>query len=179
MRKCLYLLFLVPLLSLAWSMLDSETLWEFMTEFWFFASQVVIWIAILAFIVWSMFYMVSWWDDQKANKAKSIIRNSIISIIFVVWAWMIRSQSTSLTEGLWTDINGIFNVFSRIQTLLYSLIGIIVFLTLLYSWSLYLSSQGDEEKIDKAKNSLKVVFIWAILALNAVFLINYLINNLT
>lgn len=72
-----------------------------------------------------------------------------------------------------TDVTGIYNLLSDIFTILYSLFFAVAAFFLLYAAFLYLTAQGEEEKLKKAKN----VLVYAIIAI-VVALVSLGIDNI-
>ena len=175
MKKILTLLIFIPKSSFAYSFMEAENLWDFITLFWAFASQAIIAIASIAFLIWIVYYIISKWDDQNVSTAKAIMTNSIVSIFIVLFAKLIRSNILNTWASDW-NVSDIFAVFWKVQSFIYSAIWAIALLSIVYTAYIYMTSFWDYEKIEKAKNSLKRIFIWLALAWMFTLIISYIIN---
>ena len=76
----------------------SNNLWlEIITSLIWEAIQFVALIAVIALIISGIMYLVSWWDDEKANKAKRWITWSLVWVIISISAWWIINMLNKFT----------------------------------------------------------------------------------
>jgi hypothetical protein len=77
------------------SLITVKNLWnnnvwiEFISSLIWQAIQFIAVIAVIALILSGIMYLLSWWDDEKAKKAKSWITWSLLWVILSISAWWI------------------------------------------------------------------------------------------
>lgn len=71
-----------------WVMLISNIIWQMI--------QYVAVVAVISLIISGIMYMVSWWEEEKANKAKSWIIWSLVWVIVSISAWWIINMLNNI-----------------------------------------------------------------------------------
>lgn len=71
-----------------WSKVISSIIWE--------TIQFVAVIAVIALILSAFMYLLSWWDEEKAKKAKSWVTWSLVWVILSISAWGIINMLNNL-----------------------------------------------------------------------------------
>ena len=103
-------------------------------------------IAIFMIVIAGIKIMTSRWRDEEISEAKNKILWSIIWLIFI---WFIEAWQSFVYNGDIEDWATIFETMEELA-LFFAWPVAIFFLTL--AWYYYITSNGDEEKVKKAKN---------------------------
>lgn len=134
-----------------WYTLNNNIIW--------FMEVVIWWIAILILAYAWLKMMISRWRDEKISEWKNKIRYSVLALIFI---WFIESWKGFVFSWNVADWNTIFKTLSNLALFL-AWPTIIFFLTLAGYY--YITSNGDEDKVKKAKSIIINVLIAIVLLL--------------
>lgn len=134
-----------------WYTLNNNIIW--------FIEVIIWWIAILILAYAWLKMMISRWRDEKISEWKNKIRYSVLALIFI---WFIESWKGFVFSWNVADWNTIFKTLSNLALFL-AWPTIIFFLTLAGYY--YITSNGDEDRVKKAKSIIINVLIAIVLLL--------------
>ncbi len=133
--------------------LESGTLFDIAA----FIEYLILGIAVFMIILAWINIMTSRWREEKVTEAKNKIVYSLFALIFVGliewWIKMIRSGNLE---------NSAF-VFGKLVNLALFLAGPIALFFLTLAGYYYITSNGEEERVKKAKNIIINTLIWCLL----------------
>ena len=111
-----------------------------------FIETAIIWIAIFMIILSGIKIMTARWREEQMTEAKNKILWSLVWLIFV---WFIEGwQSIVYT---WS-ISDWANLFETLENLALFFAGPVAIFFLTLAWYYYITSNGDEERVKKAKS---------------------------
>lgn len=89
------------------------------------------------------------------------------------------NQTAGVTSiGANQDQSRIFNTIGKVVNVLLGLLGIIFFLVVLYAGFIWMTAQGDTDKVGKAQTMMTQGVIGVIIILSAYAISNFAINQL-
>ena len=77
--------------------IDNNLGLEIITSLIWEAIQFVALLAVIALIISGIMYLVSWWDEEKASKAKRWIIWSLVWVVISISAWWIINMLNKFT----------------------------------------------------------------------------------
>jgi hypothetical protein len=72
----------------------------------------------------------------------------------------------------------VFNFVNRVKNIALGFVGVIIFAMLIYGGVLYITSGGNDEKIQKAKQTLTAAIIGLLIVLLSYVIISFVVNSL-
>jgi len=134
-----------------WTTLNSNIVW--------FIEAGLVWIAIIMLTFSWIKILTSRWREDIITNEKEKISWSIIWLVFVwfISAWKNLAFSWNISD--WVNL---YETLSNLA-LFFAWPVAILFLTL--SWYYYITANGDDEKVKKAKNIIINVIIWTVILL--------------
>lgn len=111
-----------------------------------FIESILFWIAIFMIIVAGIKIITSRWREEQMTEAKNKILWSIVWLIFI---WFIEAWQSFIYNG---RINDWANLFQTMEELALFFAGPVAIFFLTLAWYYYITSNGDEEKVNKAKS---------------------------
>lgn len=156
---------------------EVENFGEFISLIWNFSSQFILGLAILFIVVGAFFYVGSGGNQDRIDQGRQMIFGSIIATLMVIFSGvLIRTlfQSSVGTTGYLTDIP---NVLNNATLILMSILGAYTVIMFIYAAYLYVTSQGEVEKMIQANRSLRYAVLGLLIGLSAYGLITTILNN--
>lgn len=153
---------------------DSNIFFDFF-DFWYTFNENIIWflevlifgIAIFMLVLTWIRFMTSRWRDERIKEMKDRITHSIMALIFV---WFIEAWKYFAFKWKISDGKEVFETLSNLA-LFFAWPVAIFFLTL--AWYYYITSNGDEERVKKAKSIvINTVIATVILIASYTFLLD-------
>lgn len=134
-----------------WYTLNNNIIW--------YMEVIIAWIAILLLAYSWLKMMASRWREEKVNEWKNKIRYSILALIFIAF---IESWKNFVFSWKIADGSTLFQTMSNLALFL-AWPTVILFLTIAAYY--YITANGDDEKIKKAKSIIINVLIASVLLL--------------
>ena len=144
----------------------------------------------IAIAVFAFYQMVtSAWDEEKAKWGKMSVMYAIIGFIVIKISGLIvkTTYSETLCENgdnqvictSWvSDISEWASIIFKVINWLNSFVWIAVVIMIIYAWVQIIFSNGDDEKVKKAKTSIIYIIVWiVILTLNYLILTFFLLDK--
>lgn len=124
-----------------------------------FLESVIFSVAIFVIMLAGIKILASRWREEEITEAKNKILWSIIWLIFI---WLIESWQKFIYNGVVADWTSLFLTLEKLA-LFFAWPTAIIFLTL--AWWYYITANGDEDKIKKAKSIIINTIIATIILL--------------
>lgn len=138
-------------------------------------KSVVIVIAIIFIVLGGLMYMLSGGNEKTITRAKACIGGAIIGLAIVMAAPIFLNEIIAIFGGSSEFSTGsstrLKTVAENVLTALLSGLGIIAIITLVFGGQQYLTSFGDEKKIESAKKIVTYAIIGIIIALAALVIV--------
>lgn len=112
--------------------------------------------------------------ERKINKIKYLIFLYLVVPISVFAAPLIDKPGAG-PAGTPDDV---FNFVNRLKNISLALVGVIIFAMFVYGGVLYITSGGNDEKIQKGKQTLTYAVIGLIIVVLAYVIISFIVNSL-
>ena len=151
---------------------------ELISLLWAYGSNVLIALAIFFIVLGAFFYVASGGNEEKIEQGKQMIFGSIIAIVIVMLSGVLIRVLHKPAEGSTGALADVPNVIGNATNLLIGLIGAFTILMISYSALLYLTGRGDEEKIQKAQNSLRYAVYGLVIGTLSYAMVNTVLNFL-
>jgi len=137
---------------------------------------IVVLIAIIMIIVGGLMYMFAGVDEKMVETAKKTIGGAVIGLVIILAAPSFLKEILSILGGTTTNqavqaAPSLKTIAERILNLLLSIVGIIAIIGLIIGGGFYLTSYGDEDRINKGKSILTSSIIGIIVALSALVIV--------
>ena len=130
-------------------------------------------LAVIFIIVGAIRYVLSAGDSAKLAQAKNTILYAILGLIISILAFAI----TNFVIGS-IDVSSFTALRDSIVRTLFSIIGSIAVIVIVYGGFRYVTSAGDSSKIAAAKNTILYAVIGLIIAILAFAIVNFVIGAL-
>lgn len=176
---------------------DQEVWWELANNFTDDIIEPIILILetatsfffMLTAIVWYYYLITANWNEEQVEKWKKSFIYAIIWFVLVKVArilimttyWKIDcNYSWVLSIFGWTcsaesDLSELSQLIVEIINWVNGFVWIIVVLMIVYAWILVLFSGWDEDKLNKAKDILKYIFIWLLVIVFSYLILTFFI----
>ncbi len=139
-----------------------------------FMEYIIAWLAVFVVILAGINILISRWRDEKVTEAKNKILYGMFALLFV---WFIEAWKQLAITGELSYWNGIFESITGIA-LLFAAPVAMIFLT--FAGYYYITSNGDDEKVKKAKAIvINTMIAMALLLVMVTFLNDLLTLNVT
>lgn len=151
---------------------------EFISETWKWSSSVVFAVSVIAIIVGGILITSSGGNEDRADMGRMTVKGSVVGIFItlfssVFYTFIMSPVNTEAGKGL----GDIFETLTTIAEALTSVVGALAALGIVYAGIRYMTAGGDSEKMDSAKNALKMSVFGAGIALSAWAISSFLLNN--
>lgn len=140
-------------------------------------------LALVFIVIGGFLYITSGGDTGRAETAKKCIWAAVIGFALAIAAPSFLREigkilgwgpaSASLPPGVGTSLS-ILAILKNALDFLLSIVGIIAIIMLVVGGIMYLTSAGDEDRIDTAKSIVKYALIGIFVALTSLVLVNQL-----
>lgn len=138
-------------------------------------KSVVIVIAIIFIVLGGLMYMLSGGNEKTITRAKACVGGAIIGLAIVLAAPIFLNEIIAIFGGSSEFSTGsstrLKTVAENVLTALLSGLGIIAIISLVFGGQQYLTSFGDEKKIEVAKKTVTYAIIGIIIALAALVIV--------
>lgn len=111
-----------------------------------FIEVIIFTIAIFVIILAGIKIMTSRWQEEKITESKNKI---IWSIVWLIFIWFIESWQSFIYNG---EIGDWANIFETLENLALFFAWPVAIFFLTLAWYYYITANGDEEKVKKAKS---------------------------
>jgi len=144
-------------------------------------NLLLFWVSFAFLAVWIFaFYMIitAGGDEEKAKKWKTAVLYAVIGFIIIRFAQALvnASYSATFTNGSAASPQGIIGIIADIINWLSPFIGLIVVIMIIYAWAQLLFSNGDEDKLKKAKRALLYIVIGLLIIAFNYIIVTFFIN---
>jgi hypothetical protein len=155
--------------------LQYNTVEQFVTAFLGALRDIIVLISVLFIVIGGILYMTSAGNDQRIETAKKAITAALIGLsIGIAAPTFVQETYVMLGATDVPDVEGASSFAAILQNVLNFLLGImgvIAIIMLVLAGILYMTSAGDESKIDTAKKMTKWAIIGVAVALSAIFVV--------
>jgi archaellum component FlaF (FlaF/FlaG flagellin family) len=145
------------------------------------AMQMTIAILCVVFIViGGIMYMTASGDEKRVEKAKTTMTASIVGFALAVGAPMLLNEIYTIfgRDRSWPSLT-LREVVSAVLNLLLSIIGILAIITLVVGGIMYMTSAGEEDRINKAKSIVTYSIIGIAVALAGLVIVRAVATVIT
>lgn len=145
------------------------------------AMQMTIAILCVVFIViGGIMYMTASGDEKRVEKAKTTMTASIVGFALAVGAPMLLNEIYTIfgRDRSWPSLT-LREVVSAVLNLLLSIIGILAIITLVVGGIMYMTSAGEEDRINKAKSIVTYSIIGIAVALAGLVIVKAVATVIT
>lgn len=129
---------------------EVATFGEFISLIWSYGSQVIIALAVFFIILGAFFYVSSAGNEDRIGQGKQMIFGSFIAIVIVIFSGVLIRTLHRPAEGTTGYITDIPNVINNASNIMVGIIGAFTVLMFVYAGLMYITAQGDVEKVNKA-----------------------------
>jgi type IV secretory pathway VirB2 component (pilin) len=141
-------------------------------------------LAILFIVLGGIFYMLSAGNETMVKRAKLCWTGAVIGLAIALAAPTFLREILQILGGQGGDCSGVAtaggsslkDIIGRALNLLLSIIGIIAIISLVIAGGMYLTSYGDETRIDAAKKMATYAVIGIVIALGALVIVNQVVS---
>lgn len=155
-----------------------ENFGDYVSKVWNWAAGVIFGVAVATLIIGGLLLMSSAGDEERANAGKQTIKGAISSIVIVLFSAVIHKfiqRPTESIDGV-AQLSDTKEVISNTIGLLLSLVGTVAVMGLIISGIRYMTSGGDEEKLQSAKNAIKMSIIGLIISISAYGILGFILR---
>lgn len=161
--------------------LNAQNVQQILTNILGTLKGVVITISVIFIIIGGLMYMMSGGNETTITRAKACVGGAIIGLAIALAAPIFLNEilkifgGASSSSGLNTSqIAGypdLKTVVTRVLQLLLSVLGIIAIISLVAGGAMYLTSYGDEKRIETAKKIVKYAILGIVISLSAIVIV--------
>lgn len=143
------------------NVLVNFSTWNYTVETWVisFIKVIIVWVVTLMFIIWWLWLITSWWNDEKRKKARARFVNWILWLVFV---WIIQAWVSVVYHG---NIEQWQNLFAQLSNLAIFFAGPVAIFFLIMWGFYYITAAWDEAKSKKGTLIIKNTFVAVIILL--------------
>ena len=132
----------------------------------------------VGFVIWGGYlYMLSRGDPNKAAGGKRTITNALIGIVICITASLISGAIVDISEG--AAVNNGARFFQEIFNHAFIWAGIVCVIIMIMGGISYVTSVGNPQKIEKAKNTIMNAAIGLIITLVAAAIVNLVVATVS
>ncbi len=138
-------------------------------------------IALLMIVIGAIMYVLSFGDEGKIKKAKTLITAALIGIVIVIAAPAFLKEIANLLGwgGEVTGVEGatsfsLTQIATKVLQFLLSIIGTLALIMLIIGAIMYLTSAGNENQAKKARSVITAAFIGIVIAMASLVVIGQL-----
>jgi hypothetical protein len=140
---------------------------ELISLIWSYGSQVIIALAVFFIVLGAFFYVSSGGNEDRVDQGKQMVFGSFIAILIVIFSGVLIRTLHKPAEGTTGYLTDVPTVINYATTILVGIIGVFSVFMLVYAGFLYVTAQGDEEKVNKAHSAIKYAVIGLVLGVTA------------
>lgn len=149
---------------------------EFISLVWSYGSQVIIALAVFFIVLGAFFYVASAGNDERISQGKQMVFGSLIAILIVIFSGVLIRTLHKPAEGTTGYLTDIPHVITNATNILVGIIGAFTVLMFVYAGFLYLTAQGDTDKLNKAHVAIRYAIYGLIMGVLAFGMVNTIIN---
>lgn len=155
-----------------------ENFGEYISLVWSWAAEVIFGVAVITLIVGGIMLMSAGGDEERASMGKQTIKGAIISTVIVLFSAVIQKVLQRPTENLQggAKLSDTSEIITNTVNILLTVVGGVAVVGIIYSGIKYMTSAGDEEKIDSAKQGLKMSIFGLIISVSAYVIMKFLLG---
>lgn len=156
---------------------DVEDFGDLVSKIWSWGFVVILSFSVAMIVVGGILYMASSGNEEKIDQAKQVMNGSLISTAIVLFSGIIQKILSQPTETLGSPgtsptLNQLPDAVKNTTNILLTMIGGFAVVMIIISAYQYVTSQGDVEKLDRAKKGLLYSLIGLGVALGAFIIMN-------
>ena len=155
---------------------EVTTFGDFVSLVWNYGSQVIIGLAVLFIVVGAFFYVASMGNEERVSQGKQMIFGSLIAVAIVIFSGVLVRTLHTPTQGTSGYLSDVPTVIQNATNILVGSIGAFAVLMMIYAGFLYVTAQGETEKITKATSALRYSIIGLITGALAYVIVNNVVN---
>ena len=115
---------------------------------------IIVLLAIVFIVVGGIMYMTSAGDEKGVERAKITITGAVIGLAIAIGAPTLLNEILTILDVNGTKVGTtatLYDIISRVLNLLLSFIGLLAIIGMVVGGIFYMTSAGDEERIEKGK----------------------------
>ncbi|KKU53737.1 MAG: hypothetical protein UY41_C0029G0005 [Candidatus Moranbacteria bacterium GW2011_GWE1_49_15] len=171
--------------------LDFNNVEEFLLHFLTYLQRIIVVLALVAVVVGAIMYITSGGDSGRVETAKSTVTSAMIGLaiaiaapsflreISIIMGWgntadvcaqiadQAQKQACLEANGMVDGALSLTQIAMNLLRFLLSIVGVLSLIMLIIGGGMYVTSAGDEDRIDKGKNIIKYSIIGIIVALSS------------
>ncbi len=155
---------------------EVSTFGDFVSLVWNYGSQVIIALAVLFIVVGAFFYVASMGNEERVSQGKQMIFGSLIAVAIVIFSGVLIRTLHTPTQGTSGYLSDVPTVIQNATNILVGSIGAFAVLMMIYAGFLYVTAQGETEKITKATTALRYSVIGLVVGALAYVIVNNVVN---
>jgi glucose uptake protein GlcU len=155
---------------------EVTTFGDFVSLVWNYGSQVIIALAVLFIVVGAFFYVASMGNEERINQGKQMIFGSLIAVAIVIFSGVLIRTLHTPTQNTSGYLSDVPTVIQNATNILVGSIGAFAVLMMIYAGFLYVTAQGETEKITKATSALRYAIIGLVVGALAYVIVNNVVN---
>ena len=153
-----------------------STFGDFVSLAWSYGSQVIIALAAFFIVLGAFFYVASAGREERISQGKQMIVGSFVAIVIVIFSGVLIRLLHKPAEGSAGYLGDVPAVINNATRLLVGAIGAFTVLMLIYAGFLYMTAQGDTDKINTAQNAFRYAIYGLVIGVLAYTLVGAVVN---
>ncbi|EKE16015.1 MAG: hypothetical protein ACD_11C00054G0005 [uncultured bacterium] len=157
--------------------LAYDSIEEFLLHFLSVIQQIIAILSLIFVVIGAVMYVISAGNSGMVEKAKSTITYSLIGLALGIAAPSFLKEISTILG--WTGATSeqveraltLTQIAMRVLNFLMSAVGILAVLMLVLGGAMYLSSAGDEDRIDMGKKIVKNSLLGIVISFSALILV--------
>ncbi|MBI5421819.1 hypothetical protein HZA44_01645 [Candidatus Peregrinibacteria bacterium] len=155
---------------------EVSTFGDLVSLIWNYGSQVLIALAVLFIVLGAFFYAASMGNEERINQGKQMIFGSLIAVTIVLFSGVLIRTLHKPTEGTAGNLSDVPTVINNATNILVGSIGTFAVLMMTYAGFLFVTAQGETEKLSKARAAFKTSIIGLVIGAFAYVIVNNVVN---
>lgn len=155
---------------------EVSTFGDLVSLIWNYGSQVIIALAVLFIVLGAFFYAASMGNEERINQGKQMIFGSLIAVTIVLFSGVLIRTLHKPTEGTAGNLNDVPTVINNATNILVGSIGAFAVLMMVYAGFMYVTAQGETEKLSKAHAAFRTSIIGLVIGALAYVIVNNVVN---
>ncbi len=157
---------------------------EIVTHIMVLIQSTIVLFALVAITIGALIYVLSTGNETMITRAKDIIGAALLGLAIAIAAPSILKELTGAlgwtgaTDASLAAAPSLSAITVKILNFLLGIFGILSLIMMIIGAGLYLTSAGDEDRIDKGKDIFKYALIGVIIAMSAMVLIKQIASLL-
>lgn len=135
-------------------------------------------IAIIFLVIGGMMYMLSGGNEKNVTRAKVCITAAVIGLALVLAAPAFLTDLISIFDvtnmtggGSVSSQGGLYGIVYRFLVFLLSIVGTVAIISVVIAGIIYLTSAGDEKRIETAKKTITYSIAGIVVAFSALIIV--------